>query len=333
MNFHTKDVEILTKQGWLRFDALPLGEAVAQVSPLDLEMSFVVPDSFSKSRYKGLTYHWQNLSIDTFIAPQNQIVMQSEWMFQNEKKSVWQFIQAKDVPARFYIPQAVSWTKSDIKTIEFAGEKLCADDYLCFMGAWISEGCTRETLKDVVISQDCGKFAEMIWNVLKRLPFGFRRVSQGAQRPNHLQFKSSDRRLFEALKPFGKSGDKYIPAIIKEMSVRQIELFLLWYGLGDGHQPFSRPLVWHYVSKSHKLIDDIQELLLRTGKTGCAQKYENCSRIETRVHKQKCGRNYKWYGKLYSQNRKLVDFDDILFSVSVPHQAVLVRRNGRPYVV
>jgi hypothetical protein len=87
-----------------------------------------------------------------------------------------------------------------------------------------------------------------------------------------------------------------------------------------------------YVSKSHRLIGDIQELLLRTGKTGSIQTYPGCARIEVRMHKREIGKGYKWYGKLQPYHRGTVDFDDEVFCVSVPTGALLVRRNGKPIV-
>ena len=332
MKLFVKETEILTENGWLPIYKLSKNFAVASVNPQNLEMSFSKPENISRLYHTGKIFHWKSLNFDAIIHPNSEIIFQSEWTFQNKINAAWQTIQAKDAPARFYVPQAVNWNQAEIKTVSFAGEKIATNDFLCFMGAWISEGCTRKSLSDVVISQDKGEYADKIWKVLERLPFNFRRVPQTANRANHIQFKSSDKRLFEALKIYGKSGDKFVPEIIKQMSVGQIELFLLWYGLGDGYQNSERPLVWHYVSKSKRLIDDIQELLLRTKKTGCASNYENCSRIETRVHKQKSGRDYKWYGKIYPQMRKIIDFCDDLISVKMPFGAVLVRYNGRPYV-
>jgi hypothetical protein len=79
-------------------------------------------------------------------------------------------------------------------------------------------------------------------------------------------------------------------------------------------------------------MDDIQELLLRTGKTGAVQTYENCARLETRVHKRESGKDYKWYSKIQPEHRTEVPFNDEVFCVSVPTGALLVRRNGRPIV-
>jgi hypothetical protein len=80
------------------------------------------------------------------------------------------------------------------------------------------------------------------------------------------------------------------------------------------------------------MIDDIQELLLRTGRTGSIQTYPDCARIETHIHKHEAGKGYKWYGKLQPHHRTTVELDDEVFCVSVPTGALLVRRNGKPIV-
>src|SRR5262249_33247820 len=156
--------------------------------------------------------------------------------------------------------------------------------------------------------------ADMIWDLLQRLPFPFHRVPQ-ADRPARIQFKSSNQQLYEALIPFGRSGDKRVPAMIKHMSAGQIEQFLYWYALGDGHFYAPDPMRMQYSSKSHGMIDGIQELLLRTGKTGSVQTNPDCARIETRLHKREIGRGYQWYGKLQPHHRTTVPFDDEVFCV------------------
>ncbi|HEX8997177.1 MAG TPA: GTP cyclohydrolase I FolE [Ktedonobacterales bacterium] len=328
---YDRETEILTTDGWVRFDKLEVGAKVAQVDLDTLEMTFVTPREYIHYRYRGEMYRWESDTVDLLITPDHRTVIQSEWTFDFSDNPKWSVVPASEVPARFYVPQAVHWSAPDIETVPLAGSHIPGDDYAHFMAAWLSEGCTRESKRDTVISQDAGEFADMIWELLQRLPFEFRKVPQ-ADRPRHIQFKSSDRHLFEALAPLGKCGVKRVPSAIKQMSERQINEFLHWYALGDGHYYKHDPLRAQYVSKSHGMIDDIQELLLRVGKTGSVQTYPECSRIETRIHKRESGRGYKWYGKLQPHHRSIVPFDDEVFCVSVPTGAILVRRNGKPIV-
>jgi GTP cyclohydrolase I len=329
---YDRETEILTTDGWVRFDKLDVGAKVAQVDLENLEMTFVKPQEYIHYHYRGDMLRWKNKSIDLLITPDHRAVIQSEWAFDFSEVSKWSVVSASDVPARFYVPQAVAWSAPDIETVPLAGEILSGTDYARFMGAWLSEGCTRQVTKDVVISQNEGRFADSIWDLLQRLPFRFRREPQGIKRPNHLHFVSPDRHLFQTLAPFGRSGEERVPPLIKSMSAQQINEFLDWYALGDGHYYKHNSIRVQYVSKSHGMIDDLQELLLRVGRTGSVQIYPDCSRIETRVHKRVTGRGYKWYGKLQPKHRSTVAFDDEVFCVSVPTGAILVRRNGKPIV-
>jgi hypothetical protein len=329
---YDRETEILTSQGWIRFDRLPRGVPVAQVDPKTLEMSFAEPIAYVQYPYHGPMLRWKSASVDLLITPDHRVVMQSEWTFDFSRRPSWKVMPASDLPNRFYVPQAVSWCAPEVETVPFAGETLSGNDYARFMAAWLSEGCTRVGRHDVVISQNIGEFADMIGMLLQRLPFAFRRVPQGPNQPEHIHFISRDRRLYEALAPLGKSGSKRVPALIKQMSSAQIEQFLHWYALGDGHYYAHDPMRVQFVSKSHGMIDDIQELLLRTGRTGGLQTYADHARIETRIHKREIGKGYKWYGKLQPYHRTTVQFDDEVFCVSVPTGAILVRRNGKPIV-
>ncbi|HLY30068.1 MAG TPA: GTP cyclohydrolase I FolE [Ktedonobacterales bacterium] len=331
---YDRETEILTPEGWKRFDSLPFGLPVAQVDLQTLEMTFVAPSEYVHYSYRGPMLRWESDTVDMLITPDHRAVIQSEWTFDFSSKPQWSVVPASEVPARFYVPQAVKWMGDEIETVSFAGTTIAGDDYVRFMAAWLSEGCTKSGRQNIVISQNAGEFADMLWELLQRLPFEFRR-RRATTSPEHLQFISGNKHLYEALIPFGKSGDKRVPAVIKQMSTRQIQEFLHWYALGDSRYYKHNPMRVQYVSKSPGMIDDIQELLLRTGKTGSVQKYPCCSRIETRIHKRensKGYKGYKWYGKIQPHHRTTVLFDDEVFCVSVPTGAILVRRNGKPIV-
>ena len=325
------ETEILTPDGWVRFDNLREGMPVAQVATDTIEMSFAQPQRHIQYHYTGPMYHWVSKSADVLVMPHHRMVYLSEWMFQYHRGLAWQTTPASVLPQRFYLPQAVQWRADDILELAFAGRVVSGDDFARFMGAWIAEGCTRVGPHDVVISQDAGEVEERFWMLLQRLPFHFRRVPQ-VNRPPHVQFKSSDRSLYEALRCFGKSGDKYVPQEIKRMSSRQIQLFLDWYTMGDGNHSSRNQLRILYVSKSPRLIDDIQELLLRVGKTGAVQSYENCSRLEVRTHNQGERKGYKWYGMLEPEHFRVEPFNDEVFGVAVPAGALMLRRKRRTFV-
>lgn len=330
--------EVLTPEGWVRFDVLERGIEVAQVDHETLEMSFVEPTDYLQYHYRGEMLGFGSQSISLLVTPDHRMVYAAEW--EHEKgEGRWSVLSAAELPGRFYLPTAVRWSVPDQETIPFAGHEVDGDDLVRFLAAWLSEGCTSEyrrsgthgMSKTTRISQDVGPFEAEIGELLARLPWKFGRYAQGEGRPGHVQFCSNDRALFEALRPFGKSGEKFVPAFVKEMSARQIEIFLDWYAKGDGHRYKHNDLRVQYVSKSRRMIDDLQELLVRIGRTGAVQWYGDHGRIETRTHKRGA-KGYKGYAKIRPENRYTLEFDDDVFCVSVPTGALLVRREGRTAV-
>ena len=259
------------------------------------------------------------------------MVYRTDWDFRKGAELPWSVEPAYAMPPSFYVPQAVVWEAPDIEQIRLGCHDLSGDDFARFMGIWLAEGCSRQSKRDVVLSQNLGDCERSIWELLQRLPFGFRRVVQ-KNREEHIQFKSSDPDLYEALRVFGGSGEKFVPETIKAMSARQIELFITWFALGDGHEYGHNPLRTQLVSKSYRLIDDLQELLVRIGRTGAVQSYEDHARLEVRTHKRAPKKGYKSWGNLRSRHREEVAFDDEVFCVNVPTGALLVRREGRTVV-
>jgi GTP cyclohydrolase I len=326
---YDRETEVLTPGGWIAFPDLSEDEMVAQVDPATLAMDFVVPTAHVRYHHAGNMLRFRSQVVDLCVTPDHRVLCLADGTAP-DRTTPWQFTRAKDLPARFYVPQACDWQATDWQTVDVGGLTISADDYVRFMGVWLAEGCTRAGKRDTVISQNTGPFEEEIWTLLQRLPFNFRRVVQ-ANRPDHVQFKSSNPYLYEHLRHFGKSGDKHIPYAIKQMSKRQIELFIDWYARGDGSTTKRNPLRCIFVSKSHLLIDDLQELLIRVGRTGSVCRYGGYYRLTTRAHKRDEG-GPKWYGKISPPHRSEVPYDDTVYCVTVPTGAILVRRNGCPVV-
>ena len=331
---YDQETEILTNKGWRKFAVLT-DEQVAQVDPQTLEMTFTQPLAKIAYRYSGPMYRYHSDCVDLLVTPDHRMLLKSDWHFY-KGGGPWRFVPARAIPirGRYIIPQACSWSGTPIPaTYELAGRKVASDDYLRFMGIWLSEGCAYEKPGHkgytVVVSQAPGEVADKIRALFDRLPWNWWENST----PSGIrQFIISDKALCEFLAPFGKSGNKFIPTDIKNATPEQLRLFLEWYGMGDGHHYKDRPLRWQYVSKSPQLIDDIQEILVRLGIAGGLQSYSNCARIETRTHKRKEGAGYKWYAMLLPKHRSVVDYEGMVYCVTVPTSAVLVRRNGKTAV-
>lgn len=59
---------------------------------------------------------------------------------------------------------------------------------------------------------------------------------------------------------FGKAHEKFVPQFIKELSSRQIRIFLSAFMFGDGNMQTET-----FTTSSKRLADDLQELILKAG--------------------------------------------------------------------
>lgn len=127
--------------------------------------------------------------------------------------------------------------------------------------------------------------------------------------------------MFSYLRKFGKSCDKFIPSEIKNLSKEQLEIIFDWLMKGDG---WSGDGNIEYSTKSKRLADDIQEIVLKLG-------------MSANIYERKKG-NFKWYDvgvslaknfRLNSVNKQVTNYAGKVYCVEVPNHTLYVRRNGK----
>ena len=144
------------------------------------------------------------------------------------------------------------------------------NDWLSFFGFWIAEGCTslRKKVREgrrnlyyeyqIRITQNKGETADQFEKVLERLPFNYNKKITGKK----IEFVIGNKQLFIYLRQFGKSGDKFIPENIRDLSKNQLRVLFDWMMKGDGHIGNGNV---EYYTKSKRLADDVQEIVLKLG--------------------------------------------------------------------
>jgi hypothetical protein len=135
------------------------------------------------------------------------------------------------------------------------------------------------------------------------------------------------------------TGDQYrapfkrVPEIVKVASVEQIRHFLTYFG--DQHIGVQR----QFYSSSRRLIDDLQGMLLQTGKRSGI--YEQAARSATmkdgrEIHAENCAHTQyvlsEWNGDQLSIERKRqirrTDYKGAVYCATVPNGLLVTRRNN-----
>ena len=237
---------------------------------------------------------------------------------------------------RFYTSS--KWTGKDRPEIAINGIIFETADFCRLMGYYLSEGSTvRRTTGRYQISIAQSNHLDKFWQDLKCLPV--RKIWLGKDK-----IYIADNRLGEYLITFGKSYEKYIPDIIKELDPFYIQLFLDAYLLGDGsikkgkdwkngHFEDSRS----YCTSSKRTADDLGELIIKTGKSvsyrldhkkGEVQKFRNG--IYTINHDiwiiNELTSQYKFFGNLTVEKKP---YNDFVYDLEVENHTILTRRKGK----
>jgi UDP-glucuronate decarboxylase len=266
------ETEILTEDGWVPFPALRQGTAVATLNETG-EIEYHIPDEIISYPYIGDLLRFANSKFDFAVTPNHRMYVRS-------KTGKLRFLRADEdhhwpawrVPTgATFEGEEVGWFDLDVppRDAKVHVAKIRMDDWLEFLGYYISEGCVhvRRRVREVggrdyevndyniLIAQAEGDSRDHMIACLNRLGFKF------FTSDDH-QLRICSKQLAEILAPLGKAGDKYIPRELLRLSRRQSMILLDALILGDGSRRGDSVCYW---TKSGHLADDVQELALRCG--------------------------------------------------------------------
>ena len=331
--------EVLTKRGWLYFSELTYKDEIATRNPQTHEFEWQLPINLIQSNFNGDMYHFNSRGLDLMTTPNHRMIV----AHRISQKSEY-ILKAEELATKSdrCLPVTSKWKGKAIrnfilkapncKTIIMSGDNYCA-----FMGMYLSEGSTKGD-RTIQISQKnyskgYPKFKELIARIFGRNYF---------YTGNDLTIPSKPLNMY--LQNFGLSLTKSVPQVIKDATPRQIEIFLKYYSLGDGHLGTSPDGTYkdELYTSSKKMADDLQELYQKVGyyasiktrewnedKIICGRlvKAENCHNSYTITrHISKFSHDQKDYISVRRVSK--VPYKGKVYCASVPNGSLYVRRNG-----
>jgi DNA modification methylase len=342
----SEDTEVLTDKGFKNISEIKKGDKVLSVNPVNMKLEWDEVVEVGKWMYEGKMIHFRGQQIDLIVTPNHKMFaylrfvgkpirqrnhVNGRYYFSRETF----FIEAKDVRSGYITPvKGFKWEGNKVKYFILPGLKtiynkqkkiypplkIKIEDWLAFFGIYLAEGSVRgsrgggKKSYEICIKQKLPK-AKIILKLLKKLPFKFSVYKS----KDLVNFSIVDRQLWEYLKQFGNSHQKYIPSEIKELSPNLLKILLKWYLLGDGRKRGNK-WEWHYggFSVSKKLLDDLIEISLKIG--------EN-------LFIYKDNKNFHF---VYRKTAKLKDsYSEIFYKGNVygvetkKNHTICVRRNGK----
>jgi len=331
--------EILTDDGFKLFKDL-INEKVARVNPENLEIDFVNPVDKQEYDFDGELINYKTKSCDLMVTPEHKMLMCNRSKFY-EGKVNWEEKQAKDFDEGI-IPQAGNFNGEKIEKVKFGDLEIDGDDFCKFMGIWLSDGWIESSNNRVCLcaSQVYPENMKFIENLLVDFGVDYKiKVSE----PNALiqgkavkingmmnYYRFSNPELKEYLIQFGKAKEKFVPKIILNASKEQRELFLDAFMLGDGSRG-CKGRNDRYGSMSKNLLDGLQEILIKNGKSATLfqNSFNGCWELTVRKNKSDKIKE-KYYSRIIKENVSKQKYKGKVYDVTVPENHFLVvRRNGR----
>jgi|GEM_PF-5784217 len=342
--FHPS-TDVLTKSGWVPVGSIVADDQIATRRE-DGFLEWQSPTGIFSYDWDGDLHHYKARTFDLLVTPNHNMFVRRYPGLINRKSDLtmpqkshqrvdvdWGLLESTDIlngsgwfRQKWQMSREVQWRGEEIATYTLPPVKrrkygseprhfdpIGMDLWLQFLGWYVSEGCTsgRNGYKYYTsICQNNPRGHALIRSLLDCL--GWECVERerafaipGGELAQHL----------DDIVGVG-SKNKRAPAFIKDLSPRQIWLFLEAALEGDGSYDKRRGSWGHYTTYSQQLRDDMQELFLKCG-------------IGATVTKR--GVSLSWSQNFPTINRRpdVVHYDGPVHCVEVPNHVLLVRRNGR----
>src|ERR1035437_5948377 len=184
-----------------------------------------------------------------------------------------------------------------------------------FVGLWLAEGWIRYDRHEIHVSQSrVSKRFDEAERIVRAVPLKWRYDEKKKA------FSASSKALVKELKDYGRySYGKRVPSGLKELSTENLEAFLHGFWVGDGSRSLPNR---SFSTVSAVLADDIQEMLLKCGRTA--------NRRECLLQS---GRVIYTLTESVRKQRNLPrathePYDGFVYCATVPNSTLYTRRNG-----
>jgi glycosyltransferase involved in cell wall biosynthesis len=371
----TPDTEILTNEGWKRFDELNQTETVATLNPKTNEIEYHKPTGYICEPFEGNLNCAKTKLIEYEVTPNHNMYASVADSLTHKKLNL-ELIQSEKIHGKnFHVKRDGVWlgkeqdyfvlpaleeymfhteesfidklikrkNKNNEDLIEkYGSDKFIEmDKWLEFFGFWMAEGWTTKTngLHQVGIAQtkDNGSL-DYMFNLLTEIGF------KPTYTKNKQQVRVFDKQLWDFLSNFGNAHEKFIPKAMLKLPTRQLELFLKWFIIGDGHVEKNKYERMRAFTSSPLLADGLQEIALKLGFSATiTNRGKRTSSIKGREIKNQYDSlviNFSKHPNIskHNKNTPLIKSEEQynrfykgnVYCVEVENHIIYVRRNGKP---
>ena len=346
------ETEILTRAGWSKFSDLATGTEVATVDIATGQLEWQLPIEHIQQQYCGRLYAADGTKVSIRCTPNHNLVVYTfsgrsgrlvearsmfgqRYRIRRAAAYVGGTADSILMPAGTYekslggIRSSSKWLATTSRGKDVLVDVHQLTDFASFLGFYISEGTlnfTEGVGPSVVIYQlDPSPMTE----VLDRL--GWRYGVQVDRRNGVEQVRIGCSALARWLLQFGKGSYKLrLPDFVFEWPIELREVLLDALMLGDG--TVTKHGVRIYNTCNKLLADDVQRLIIMLGRPANIN-YSPGKDGATDMFRVRETKNVATVVNNKIRQDRWVDYDGLVYCVSVPNQTLVVRRRDKIMVV
>jgi uracil-DNA glycosylase family 4 len=327
------ETEILTENGWARFDKLPRNTRVAQYH-LDRgvgAIDFVMPTQYVKKQHDGEMIKLTGQAIDLFVTPDHRFPVRYR-----RKSRTWRDIRADEWRNDYHLPVAGNYVGG-----EWAPDRW----YLAFLCAAQADGSWNGYGWDFNFTEK--RKVKRLHTALTQLGLSFHvseRTEPNPFRPGETRRR---RRTYVHQSSLGtetanllgleekKPGKGIFGSWLLELTTKAMTAFrnevMFWDGCHERDSQFS--------SSQKTSADWVQIACMLTGRRAKVRRYDGSDlqvepnwQVDVAKRTNKRQRGAPWYITTNQAKKSAEDWKGTVYCVSVPSSYIIVRRNGRAVI-
>lgn len=339
--------EVLTRDGWVRFDQLQRDVEVATFNAASSRMEFQFPTDYIKKRHVGKMYRVNTSKVSIFVTPDHNLFVS------DYTKSNWRLASAESVAGeRYHVLRHALYEAAVAEPILMSGRTYTQKfgkhhvsitrtaaghaidvhqlhHWAALLGYYISEGCAyfppegpdRPAPRVAIYQKRLN--AKPILEAAEGC--GFTVTTSLDERNDVLQIRVGGAALARYLKPFGSpSKNKRLPGYVFEWPVELRETLLDAMMFGDGTT--TKQGIRVYNTNSRGLAYDVQRLIISLGRP-CSINHSECESCHMyRVRETAYGEASV---NKHRRQDEWIDYDGDVYCVSVPNKVLVTRRDEK----
>lgn len=339
------ETEVMTENGWKRFENLEDGE---RVFTFDMETGELVaqhPTEYIEKEAEEIV-RIENMTLDVAATPEHDMVIRQDGKM--EKRMLKELMENRanssvSLPAgnngvsrdgdETVVLQRVTGEykyQDDLYEEEWSRKEIPAMDWARFLGIYLTEGWTgTDGGYNVSIAASKQEVRENVEDLLRRM--GYK-----PHRHENAVVVQNKQLALETAELSKGAAQKTIPEYVFNWSKETINEFLNWYELGDGNRTDWGRRIW---TTSEEMADQIQQLFLMTGNDASVTvgerdtvevMGEDCEAEDLYCVQERSKQNKSF--DLRSGDAERVEHNDTVYCVTVSNGTLVVRRNKKAII-